>query len=93
MNVPAFQTRVGPDTESGFDDDFRESLSEGHNGLDNIQAHLYIDHRYVYYDRSLLKSGTLRTMGSIRVVLPAFARLSALTPQILLEECTRKFNT
>ncbi|KAL1764057.1 ubiquitin-like modifier-activating enzyme 1, partial [Sigmodon hispidus] len=42
------------------------------NALDNVDAHLYMDHRCVYYRKPLLESGTLGTNGNVQVVVPFF---------------------
>jgi ubiquitin-activating enzyme E1 len=40
------------------------------NALDNVQARLYVDQRCIYYQKSLLESGTLGTKGNVQVVVP-----------------------
>merc|ERR1719424_1876364 len=62
--------RVGAETEDVFDDQFWESLSGVCNALDNVQARLYVDQRCVYYQKSLLESGTLGAKGNVQVVVP-----------------------
>ena len=42
-------TRVGPDTETQFDDDFWEALDGVCNALDNVQARIIIIYYYYYY--------------------------------------------
>merc|ERR1719493_354837 len=70
MNVVAMQDRVGPETESSFNDDFFESLDGVANALDNVEARNYMDRRCVYYRLPLLESGTLGTKGNTQVVIP-----------------------
>jgi ubiquitin-activating enzyme E1 len=70
FNVKCYQTRVGPDSEEVFDDAFFENLSGVCNALDNVQARLYMDQRCIYYQKSLLESGTLGTKGNVQVVVP-----------------------
>lgn len=70
MKVVAHEIRVGPETESTFNDEFWESLSGVCNALDNVQARLYVDQRCVYYMKSLLESGTLGTKGNTQVIVP-----------------------
>lgn len=70
MNVVAQETRVGPETESVYDDEFFESLDGVANALDNIEARTYMDRRCVYYTKPLLESGTLGTKGNTQVVVP-----------------------
>uniref|UniRef100_A0A1W7R9A6 E1 ubiquitin-activating enzyme n=1 Tax=Hadrurus spadix TaxID=141984 RepID=A0A1W7R9A6_9SCOR len=69
-NVIPHQNRVGPDTESVYDDVFFESLDGVANALDNVDARIYIDRRCVYYRKPLLESGTLGTKGNVQVVIP-----------------------
>ena len=68
--VEAQLNRVGADTEDIFDDAFWGQLSGVCNALDNVQARLYVDQRCVYYQKSLLESGTLGAKGNVQVVVP-----------------------
>ncbi|KAJ3043758.1 SPS-sensor component ptr3 [Rhizophlyctis rosea] len=68
--IQCFQERVGPETESVFDDTFWESLTGVTNALDNVEARKYMDRRCVYFRKSLLESGTLGTKGNTQVVIP-----------------------
>merc|ERR1719421_1181163 len=70
MNVAAQLNRLGAETEDVFDDAFWEGLSGVCNALDNVQAWLYVDQRCVYYQKSLLESGTLGAKGNVQVVVP-----------------------
>ena len=70
MNIEAQLNRVGPETEDIFDDDFWEALSGVCNALDNVQARLYVDQRCIYYQKSLLESGTLGAKGNVQLVVP-----------------------
>lgn len=70
MNVEALETRVGPDTEDIFNDDFWDRQDCIVNALDNVQARLYVDSKCVWYAKPLLESGTLGTKGNVQVVLP-----------------------
>jgi hypothetical protein len=38
LNIKCYSTRVGPDTEELFDDDFFEALDGVCNALDNVQV-------------------------------------------------------
>lgn len=38
LNIKCYSTRVGPDTEELFDDDFFENLDGVCNALDNVQV-------------------------------------------------------
>lgn len=69
-NVIAHENRVGPETESVYDDAFFEDLDGVANALDNVDARIYMDRRCVYYRKPLLESGTLGTKGNTQVVVP-----------------------
>lgn len=64
--LKAHETPVGKNTENVFDDAFWERLDLVVNGLDNIQARLYVDERCVEFKKPLLESGTLGTKGCFR---------------------------
>jgi ubiquitin-activating enzyme E1 len=70
INIVAHENRVGPETESIYDDTFFESLDGVANALDNVDARIYMDRRCVYYRKPLLESGTLGTKGNTQVVVP-----------------------
>jgi len=69
-HVTAQLDKLAPETEEQFDDLFWEGLSGVCNALDNVQARLYVDQRCVYYQKSLLESGTLGAKGNVQVVVP-----------------------
>ena len=62
------ESRVGPDTEGLFDDDFYEGLSGVCTALDNVEARLYMDQRCLFYQLPMLESGTLGTKGNTQIV-------------------------
>lgn len=70
MKVQAHESRVGPETESIYDDEFFESLTGVASALDNVDARVYLDRRCVYYRKPLLESGTTGTKGNTQVVIP-----------------------
>lgn len=70
VNVTAHDSRVGPETENYFNDDFFSKLDGVANALDNVDARIYMDRRCVFYRKSLLESGTLGTKGNVQVVIP-----------------------
>lgn len=93
INVTAYETRVGADTEDVFNDDFWDSLSGVCNALDNVHARLYVDNRCVYYMKSLLESGTLGTKGNTQVVVPGLTESygsSRDPPEKTIPMCTLK---
>lgn len=70
LNVKDYMTRVGPDTEEVFNDDFWEGLDFVVNAVDNIHARLYVDQRCVWYEKPLLESGTLGTKANSQMIVP-----------------------
>lgn len=62
--------RVGPDTESVFDDDFWNGLDCAVTALDNVKARVYVDSRCVFFQKPMVDSGTLGTKGNTQVVVP-----------------------
>uniref|UniRef100_A0A7S2B3Z9 Ubiquitin-activating enzyme E1 C-terminal domain-containing protein n=1 Tax=Octactis speculum TaxID=3111310 RepID=A0A7S2B3Z9_9STRA len=70
MNITAYESRVGSDTQELFNDRFFESLDGVCNALDNVEARLYMDGRCLFYQKPLLESGTLGTKGNTQVVVP-----------------------
>lgn len=70
LNVKDYVTRVGPDTEATFNDEFWESLYFVVNAVDNINARLYVDRKCVWYEKALLESGTLGTKANSQMIVP-----------------------
>jgi len=70
MKIKAFTTKVCPETEDVFDDNFWSSMDGVCNALDNIHARLYVDSKCVFFGKSLLESGTLGTKGNTQVMVP-----------------------
>ncbi|XP_072144018.1 ubiquitin-like modifier-activating enzyme 1 [Dermacentor andersoni] len=70
INIKVHEDRVGPDTESVYNDHFFESLDGVANALDNLDARLYIDQRCVWFCKPLLESGVTGTKGNVQVVVP-----------------------
>ncbi|PRP83916.1 ubiquitin-like modifier activating enzyme 6 [Planoprotostelium fungivorum] len=62
--------KVGPDTESKFNDEFFRTKDVIVNALDNIEARRYVDSRCVTNGRPLIESGTLGPKGHVQVVVP-----------------------
>ncbi|THG04698.1 hypothetical protein TEA_017764 [Camellia sinensis var. sinensis] len=67
--IEALQNRVGPETENVFDDSFWENLSVVINALDNVNTRLYVDQRCLYFQKPLLKSGTLGAKCNTQMVI------------------------
>ncbi|TDH70555.1 hypothetical protein CCR75_005484 [Bremia lactucae] len=70
INVQAYVSRVGAESESKFNDDFFESLSGVCTALDNVEARLYMDQRCLFYGLPMFESGTLGTKGNTQIVVP-----------------------
>jgi ubiquitin-activating enzyme E1 len=70
LNVKDYMTRVGPETEDVFHDEFWEKLNFVVNAVDNIHARLYVDQRCVWYEKPLLESGTLGTKANSQMIVP-----------------------
>jgi len=70
IKIACHETKVCPETENVFDDDFWQSLTGVCNALDNMQARYYVDSRCVFYEKPLLESGTLGTKCNSEIVLP-----------------------
>lgn len=93
MNIKAYESRVGSDTEALFTDDFYESIDGVTNALDNIDARLYMDQRCLFYQKPLLESGTLGTKGNTQVVVPHLTENYGATrdpPERSIPVCTLK---
>lgn len=63
-------TRVGPESETVFNDDMWTSLDFVVNAVDNIHARLYVDQRCVWFEKPLLESGTLGTKANSQMIVP-----------------------
>ena len=70
FNVRSYQTLVGEQTESVFNDTFWDNLDFVVNAVDNIKARLYVDSRWVWYKKALLESGTLGTKANSQMIIP-----------------------
>eukprot|EP01105_Mastigella_eilhardi_P027953 TRINITY_DN890_c0_g1_i1.p1 TRINITY_DN890_c0_g1~~TRINITY_DN890_c0_g1_i1.p1 ORF type:complete len:1097 (-),score=334.49 TRINITY_DN890_c0_g1_i1:94-3342(-) len=70
MNITCFETKVGPETENIFHDDFWAGLDGVCNALDNVIARRYVDSRCVLYEKPLLESGTLGTKANSEIIIP-----------------------
>lgn len=93
INVTAHENRVGPETESIYDDEFFGNLDGVANALDNIDARIFMDRKCVYYRKPLLESGTLGTMGNTQIVVPFLTESYSSTqdpPEKSIPICTLK---
>ncbi|KAH8025033.1 hypothetical protein HPB51_002929 [Rhipicephalus microplus] len=93
INVISHEDRVGPETESVFNDSFFEGLNGVASALDNIEGRHYIDRRCVYYCKPLIDSGTLGTKGNVQVVVPFLTESYSCSqdpPETAVAVCTIK---
>lgn len=67
VTIIAHENRVGMETEKFYDDEFYGKLDGVANALDNLDARIYMDRKCVYYNKMLVDSGTLGTLGNIQV--------------------------
>jgi ubiquitin-activating enzyme E1 len=89
----AYESKVAPDTENFFNDQFYESLDFVCTALDNVEARLYIDQRCLFYNKPMLESGTLGTKGHTQVVVPHLTENYGATrdpPEKSIPVCTLK---
>jgi len=70
FNVEALESKVAPETESIFTDEFWEEVDVVINALDNVQARLYVDSKCLFHRKPLLESGTLGTKANTLPVVP-----------------------
>ncbi|UKJ90616.2 ubiquitin-activating enzyme E1 [Theileria orientalis] len=93
LRVKPLEIRVGEETENLFDENFWSSQTLIVNALDNIQARTYVDGRCVWYEKPLLESGTLGTLGNVQVILPHITQCYSETqdpPETAIPLCTLK---
>ena len=50
-------SRVGPENETTYNEDFYNSLDVICNALDNVKTRLYIDSKSIEYQKALIESG------------------------------------
>jgi len=93
IHTVAYDTKLAPESESFFNDDFFESLNVVFTALDNIEARLYVDQRCLFYHIPLLESGTLGAKGHTQVVVPGITEHYGATrdpPEKSFPVCTLK---
>lgn len=91
INISSYALRVGAETENVFNEGFYNSLDGVCNALDNIEARMYMDSQCVFYNKSLLESGTLGTKGNTQVVAPGVTESYASSrdpPEKSIPTCT-----
>ena len=70
FNCVDLQSRVGPENEHIFTDDFWYDQTFIINAVDNIQARKYVDTQCTIYNRPLIDSGTLGTKAHVQMIVP-----------------------
>ena len=61
---------VCTETEDTFDEAFWTGLDGVCNALDNMKARFYVDEKCVFYEKSLLESGTMGVGANVDVIVP-----------------------
>ena len=93
INVIAKLSRVEPETENIYTEDFFDLLDIVLNALDNVKARLYIDSRCVSSCKPLIESGTLGTVANTQIILPYLTETYASShdpPEKTIPICTLK---
>lgn len=70
VKIQYFNSKLGRETKSIFDENFFNNLTLVANALDNVESRMYVDDMCVFYRKALFESGTLGTKGNTQVVLP-----------------------
>lgn len=70
VNIKHFNSKVGKETESIFNEVFFNNLTFVANALDNVESRIYMDNTCIFYRKALFDSGTLGTKGNTQVILP-----------------------
>lgn len=89
----AYESKVAPETEDFFNDDFFEQLDIVCAALDNVEARLYLDQRCMFYHKPMLESGTLGAKGHTQIVVPGLTEnygASRDPPEKSIPLCTLK---
>ena len=70
LNCIPFQTRVCPENEDFFDEEFWNKQDYIINAVDNIKAREYIAKQSLIYKKILIDSGTLGTKANSQIMIP-----------------------
>jgi ubiquitin-activating enzyme E1 len=70
FNCVPFQTRVCPENENFFDEEFWNKQDYIINAVDNIKARIYIAQQSLIYKKTLIDSGTLGTKANSQIIIP-----------------------
>ncbi|KAH8025949.1 hypothetical protein HPB51_014282 [Rhipicephalus microplus] len=94
LNITSHEDKVGPETESVYNDLFFTHLNGVASAIDNVEGRRYIDRRCVRYCKPLVDSGTEGTKGSVQVVVPFVTEsytCSRDPPETSVPLCTIKY--
>ena len=70
FNCVDLQSRVGPENEHIFNEQFWDDQTFIINAVDNIQARKYVDNQCTIYGKTLIDSGTLGTKAHVQMIVP-----------------------
>ena len=70
FNCVSFQTRVSPENENFFNEEFWNKQDYIINAVDNINARKYIAEQCLIYKKILIDSGTLGTKANSQIIIP-----------------------
>ncbi|KAL3171995.1 hypothetical protein MRX96_043672 [Rhipicephalus microplus] len=94
LNITPHEDKVGPETESVYNDMFFTDLNGVASAIDNVEGRRYIDRLCVRYCKPLVDSGTEGTKGSVQVVVPFVTEsytCSQDPPETSVPLCTIKY--
>ena len=70
INCVDKQSRIGPENENIYDENFWKEQTCIINAVDNIEARKYIDNQCTFFEKPLIDSGTLGTKAHIQTIIP-----------------------
>lgn len=70
FNCVDLQSRIGPENENIFNDEFWDKQTFIINAVDNIEARKYIANQCILYQKILIDSGTNGTKANSQVIIP-----------------------
>ena len=70
FNCSDLQSRVGPENENIFNEDFWNSQTFIIGAVDNINARKYVDNQCTIFGKTFIDSGTLGTKAHVQMVIP-----------------------
>lgn len=70
LNIVHHEIKVCAETENVYSEHFFEQIDGVANALDNIDARIFVDRKCVIYQKPLIDSGTLGTLGNVQTIIP-----------------------